>query len=102
MDGIHTFYAPMFVINSKARITKEVAGEVKVRYEIVFSFKNCYINRHLSFQLALNLPDIGFYTGVGFLCVGALMFAIGFYLSCTNKWYKPKIEEQNLINQGKR
>ncbi|XP_037820958.1 protein croquemort [Lucilia sericata] len=79
LKNIHTFYAPMFVINSKARITKEVAGEVK---------------------LALSLPDIGFYMGIAFLCIGALMYATGFYLSCTNKWYKPKTDERNLIKEA--
>ncbi|TMW45643.1 hypothetical protein DOY81_009276 [Sarcophaga bullata] len=82
LKGIHTFYAPMFVINSKARITREVANEVK---------------------LALSLPDIGFYMGIGFLCLGSLMIAIGGYLTIANKWYKPrveKVEKQSLIQQN--
>lgn len=37
--------------------------------------------------MALNLPAIGRYTGVGLLCLGCILIAIGILLTIKRKWY---------------
>ncbi|XP_002066291.3 protein croquemort [Drosophila willistoni] len=66
LKGIPSFYAPLFTTASRAVINKELAKELK---------------------LALNLPTIGRYTGVGMLCLGCILIGIGIILTWKRKWH---------------
>ncbi|XP_053958706.1 protein croquemort [Anastrepha ludens] len=66
LRGITDFYAPLFVISSKAETDKKFAKQIK---------------------LILNLPDIGLYVGIALICIACIMAAIGIYLSVTHRWY---------------
>ncbi|XP_034099281.1 protein croquemort [Drosophila albomicans] len=65
LKGLPSFYAPLFSSTSQAVINKELASELK---------------------LALNLPAIGRWTGVGFLCVGCILIIVGIVLTIKRKW----------------
>ncbi|ALC40170.1 ninaD, partial [Drosophila busckii] len=66
LKNVPTFYGPLFTTASRAVIDKALSKELR---------------------LVLNLPDIGRYTGVGLLCLGCLLIAIGIYLTVKRKWY---------------
>ncbi|EDW64876.1 protein croquemort-like [Drosophila virilis] len=66
IKDIPTFYAPLFTTGSSAIINKELASELK---------------------LVLSLPAIGRYTGIGFLCLGCILLAVGIFLTLKRKWY---------------
>uniref|UniRef100_A0A1I8PLM1 Protein croquemort n=2 Tax=Stomoxys calcitrans TaxID=35570 RepID=A0A1I8PLM1_STOCA len=76
LKGLPSFYAPLFTINSIAKITPEIASQVR---------------------LALNLPSIGFYVGIGLLSCGCFVLAAGFYVCLTKKWYEPIEDERTII-----
>ncbi|XP_017860247.1 PREDICTED: protein croquemort [Drosophila arizonae] len=78
LKGIPSFYAPLFTSSSSAVINKELAAELK---------------------LALNLPSIGRYTGIGFLCLGCILLAVGIFLTLKRKWYgQAAADKLALIN----
>ncbi|XP_001357048.3 protein croquemort [Drosophila pseudoobscura] len=66
LKGIPSFYAPLFTTSSQAQIDKALASELK---------------------LVLSLPSIARYMGVGLLCVGCILIAIGSLLTWKRKWY---------------
>ncbi|KAH8273708.1 hypothetical protein KR018_010261 [Drosophila ironensis] len=66
LKGLPSFYAPLFSTASRAEIDAELAKELR---------------------LALNLPSIGLYTGVGFLSLGCILIVIGTLVSVKRKWY---------------
>ncbi|KAH8376859.1 hypothetical protein KR093_001758, partial [Drosophila rubida] len=65
LKGLPSFYAPMFTSANQAVISKELASELK---------------------LALSLPAIGRWTGVGLLCVGLIIIVMGIVLTIKRKW----------------
>ncbi|XP_034472465.1 protein croquemort [Drosophila innubila] len=79
LKGLPSFYAPLFTSASQAVINKELASELK---------------------LALNLPVIGFYTGVGFLCLGCILIIVGIVLTVKRKWHgQAEADRTALISQ---
>ncbi|XP_073827110.1 neither inactivation nor afterpotential D [Musca autumnalis] len=77
LKNIPSFYAPLFTINSIAKMTPEVAKEV---------------------QFALNVPSIGLYMGIGMTCLAVLIASVGVYVTLTKKWYEPIGDERTIID----
>ncbi|KAL7738885.1 hypothetical protein ACLKA6_010312 [Drosophila palustris] len=79
LKGLTSFYAPLFTTASQAVINKELASELK---------------------LALNLPAIGRYTGVGLLCLGCILIIVGIVLTVKRKWHgQTAADRAKLISQ---
>ncbi|XP_017107036.2 protein croquemort [Drosophila bipectinata] len=79
LKGLPSFYAPLFTTASRAEIDEELAKELK---------------------LALNLPAIGRYTGVGFLCLGCILIAIGTLLTIKRKWYGQADADRQALKEN--
>nr|XP_016925570.1 protein croquemort [Drosophila suzukii] len=66
LKDLPSFYAPLFTTSSRAEVNEALASELK---------------------LALSLPAIGRYIGVGLLCLGCILIAVGLLLTIKRKWY---------------
>ncbi|EDV30895.1 uncharacterized protein Dana_GF14812, isoform A [Drosophila ananassae] len=79
LKGLPSFYAPLFTTASRAEIDEALAKELK---------------------LALNLPAIGRYTGVGLLCLGSILLAIGTLLTIKRKWYGQADADRQALKEN--
>ncbi|EDW04144.1 GH11637 [Drosophila grimshawi] len=75
LTGIPSFYGPLFTTASSAVIDKALASELK---------------------LAMNLPAIGRYTGVGLLCVGCILLVVGIFLTLKRRWYGQRAADNTV------
>lgn len=51
----------------------------------------------MPFQLAINLGDYGFYTGIVLITIGAIVFIVGIVLTLTKRWKRTHNDDEDIL-----